>query len=155
MQRLIAGILTLAAVCWIAVILSIPLTADRGFGFGSVVYTIAALVCHQRPERSFHISGVQLPVCARCTGLYLAGALGAVAAWFGIAANPRRTRAVILIAALPTAFTVAIEWAAFAAPTNLLRAAAALPLGAAAGWLFVRMLRAESQQPHTVQSAQF
>ncbi len=27
--------------------------------------------CHQLAERSFHIKGVQLPLCARCTGLVI------------------------------------------------------------------------------------
>lgn len=27
--------------------------------------------CHQLPERSFHIHGVQLPLCARCTGILI------------------------------------------------------------------------------------
>jgi uncharacterized membrane protein len=31
-------------------------------------------ICHQIPERSFHIAGHQLPLCARCTGIYM-GAL--------------------------------------------------------------------------------
>lgn len=31
-------------------------------------------VCHQFPEHSYHLAGVPLPLCARCTGLYL-GAL--------------------------------------------------------------------------------
>ncbi|MBV1754233.1 MAG: DUF2085 domain-containing protein, partial [Methanobacterium sp.] len=29
------------------------------------------LICHGIPERSFKIKGHMLPVCARCTGLYL------------------------------------------------------------------------------------
>ena len=28
-------------------------------------------ICHQIPERSFHIAGQQLPLCARCTGIYM------------------------------------------------------------------------------------
>jgi len=31
-------------------------------------------VCHQFPDHSYHIAGIPLPLCARCTGLYL-GAL--------------------------------------------------------------------------------
>ncbi len=27
--------------------------------------------CHQLPNRSFHIKNFQLPLCARCTGLFL------------------------------------------------------------------------------------
>lgn len=29
------------------------------------------LGCHQMPERSFFIKGYQLPICARCTGVYI------------------------------------------------------------------------------------
>jgi uncharacterized membrane protein len=34
------------------------------------VYVIGSVVCHQLPERSFYLWGAQLPVCARCTGIY-------------------------------------------------------------------------------------
>ena len=27
--------------------------------------------CHQLPERSFFFHGVQFPICARCTGIFL------------------------------------------------------------------------------------
>ena len=33
---------------------------------------ISNLICHRKPERSFHIKGHQFPVCARCTGFYIA-----------------------------------------------------------------------------------
>ena len=32
---------------------------------------ITNLICHRKPERSFHIKGHQFPVCARCTGFYI------------------------------------------------------------------------------------
>ena len=32
---------------------------------------MALVSCHRRPERSFFWKGKQLPLCARCTGLYL------------------------------------------------------------------------------------
>ena len=35
-----------------------------------------ALICHQRPERSFWIFGTQVAVCARCFGVYLGVAIG-------------------------------------------------------------------------------
>jgi uncharacterized membrane protein len=35
-------------------------------------------ICHQIPARSFHWAGVALPVCARCTTIYVAGLAGAL-----------------------------------------------------------------------------
>jgi len=147
MTRLLAALLTIAAVLWMAAIvfvpLALPLTAD---GVAAAVYAAAGLVCHQRPERSFHLDATQLAVCARCTGLYLSGAGGAVAGWLGHARVPGGVRPWLIASAFPTAITLAVEWAGLVNPGNVVRAAAALPLGALAGWLFVRMLRAESRQ---------
>ncbi len=39
-------------------------------------------ICHRRPERSFFIKGHQFPVCARCTGLYIAVVLYVIYAYF-------------------------------------------------------------------------
>jgi uncharacterized membrane protein len=33
-------------------------------------------ICHQIPERSFHPGGHQLPLCARCTGIYMGALTG-------------------------------------------------------------------------------
>lgn len=113
----------------------------------AMVYRGAGLICHQRPERSFHLAGVQLPVCARCTGLYMSGAVAALAAcggWRRRVAAPRATRIAFAMAAVPTALTIAVELAGLAHPSNDVRAMSAIPLGAAAGWIFVRSLRAEA-----------
>jgi uncharacterized membrane protein len=34
-------------------------------------YAFGALVCHQRPDRSFSLAGNQLPVCERCLAIEL------------------------------------------------------------------------------------
>ena len=44
----------------------------------AVMYAAGSFICHQIPERSFHLDGIQLPVCARCFGLYGGGALGSM-----------------------------------------------------------------------------
>ncbi|MGH9370554.1 MAG: DUF2085 domain-containing protein [Vicinamibacterales bacterium] len=144
MPRLLALILTALAVVWTVAMLVLPFRAAGGQSpmLTALVYGTGVVICHQRPERSFHARGTRLPVCARCSGLYVAGTLGALAGWIGIPAVPRRTRALLIAAAIPTAITVAAEWAGLAAPSNFVRALAALPLGGAAGWLFVRLLRA-------------
>ena len=39
---------------------------------------IGYAVCHRIDERSFHVDGRQLPLCARCSGMYLGALLGLV-----------------------------------------------------------------------------
>jgi uncharacterized membrane protein len=39
---------------------------------------IGYAVCHRIPERSFHTGGYQLPLCARCSGMYLGAVTGFV-----------------------------------------------------------------------------
>ena len=39
---------------------------------------IGYAICHQIPERSFHVAGQQLPLCARCTGIYMGALAGFV-----------------------------------------------------------------------------
>jgi hypothetical protein len=63
----------------------------------------------------------------------------------GLARAPRRTRRLVLLAAIPTVATVVAEWLGVAGSSNPVRALAALPLGAVAGWLFVRLLREEDR----------
>jgi uncharacterized membrane protein len=38
-------------------------------------------ICHRIPERSFHLAGRPLPLCARCTGTYLGSLAGFAAMW--------------------------------------------------------------------------
>ena len=40
---------------------------------------IGYAICHRIDSRSFHIGNLQLPLCARCTGIYLGVVLGAAA----------------------------------------------------------------------------
>ena len=148
MQRRLAWFLTVAALLWAAAIIAAPYAITSRnpalVGIAAFVYQGAGLICHQRPERSFHLGGAQLPVCGRCSGLYFSGALGAVAAWLlSRRAGPRGTRIAIAVAAIPTALTVSLEFVGLIHPGNVLRAVSALPLGATAGWIFVRSLRAE------------
>ena len=61
------------------------------------MYAAGRIICHQRPERSFHLGATALPVCARCLGLY-AGA--AVVALLMLGADaPRRAAGTARVAA--------------------------------------------------------
>ena len=107
----------------------------------AVIYAIGAVICHQIPERSFFWQGHQLPVCARCTGLYvsaIAGLLGwlvlkAVRRWRPITIDPRAALRVIAITAIPTLATVASGAIGLWDGSNITRALLAIPVGASAG----------------------
>ncbi|HEY3162455.1 MAG TPA: DUF2085 domain-containing protein [Vicinamibacterales bacterium] len=122
-------LVALTAATWLALIIAAPLLPVP---LAATVYALGSHICHQRPERSFHLFAAQLPVCARCLGIYAGAALGSIAA---LAARIRAgTRAVsprllLLCGAVPTAVTVAAEWIGGAAPSNAARASAGLPLG--------------------------
>jgi hypothetical protein len=128
------------------------------------------MVCHQRPERSFSLFGAQLPVCARCTGIYAGAALTAVVAWSwgnvsvrrpvlhpgwsmsavadGLPADARR---ILLLSAAPTAATLLYEWTTGQTPGPWLRAASGAPLGAAVAWIVLAaMPRFRPRSPNPV-----
>jgi predicted membrane protein DUF2085 len=139
----IAWPLVLAAAVW-------NRAATGGSVWTSVLYAAASRICHQRPERSFHSAGVKWPVCGRCSGLYLAAPLGALAAVSmsrrrrrpatGRATNRRIRNAnvtLVALASLPTAVTVLAEWTGLLPVSTLARALAAMPLGAAIAFVIV------------------
>ena len=143
--KVFAIALTAGACIWVLVLAAA--TSERAGAWRGLVYGLASTVCHQRPERSFFLNRRQVPVCGRCAGLYVSGALAAVAAWFGARRSPRDSRKFLLLSAVPTALTVPIEWLGLSPLSNVIRATAALPLGAAAGWTFIRALRSEADRP--------
>jgi uncharacterized membrane protein len=120
--------------------------------FVIAVYGVGSLVCHQLPVRSFRLFSAQMPVCARCTGIYAGAALVAVlsaALRPGRLALDRRwdSRLVLGVAALPCGITLISEWTTGVMPSNLMRAAAGLPLGAAVAWLVMKSALEEAARP--------
>jgi len=107
----------------------------------AVTFPLGQFICHQKPERSFFLSGLQMAVCARCTGLYVGAALAMPIA-LGFAAPMKTTRArwIVVLAALPTAITWSLEFAGLTGFSNMARFITALPLGFAAAWLIVGVL---------------
>jgi uncharacterized membrane protein len=122
---------------WVVVLIAAP--ALPGWA-GAVVYGLGSFVCHQLSDRSFHVAGFQLPVCARCLGIYV-GALAAVAyLWLRsdsertvLAMRARELRWLAVVAAAPTMITVAFEIVGAWYPSNNTRALAGLPLGMLVG----------------------
>ena len=123
-----------------AFVASRPAAASAAYAFALAVYAVGHAVCHQLPARSFQLWGVSLPVCARCTGIYLGAAASAIV--IAIARRPSAEarsakvdpRLVLMVALAPTAATLVFEWTTGTMPANWIRAIAGLPLGAAVAW---------------------
>lgn len=116
-------------------------------GFVAFSYAVGSVVCHQIPDWSFHWSGVQFPVCARCTGLYLGGLMGLIgwAAWTRVfrgssPIDPGRAVRALVVAGAPTAFTLVTALVGWWDPSNAGRALIAWPLGTAAGAVVAAVL---------------
>jgi len=103
------------ALGWCAAIFITPLLCEK---VASFFYLFFHLSCHQLPERSFFIFGKALPVCSRCTGLYL-GAL------FGVLIYPIKkfvaSKKLLLIASTPIGLDGLGQLVGLWASTNLLR----------------------------------
>ena len=131
------GLLQVVAVSWFVVLLFGPLLPGS---LGGPLYGVGSLICHQRPERSFHLIAAQLPVCARCIGIYAGLACGAFVALVAAGERTRWTqyfrqltvrqlRHRAWLAAMPTVCTVLAELTGAWQPSNAVRAVAGLPLG--------------------------
>lgn len=76
---------------WWALVVAPPFAG----AYGDLVHWLLHPVCHQIPERSFHLLGEPLAACHRCTGLYAGFTLGVLVwPWLPgfaarLAANPR------------------------------------------------------------------
>jgi uncharacterized membrane protein len=145
-----------AAFAWAVLLVAVPFIASRSHAtsLGTVivvaVYAIGSFVCHQLPERSWRLWTAQMPVCARCAGIYLGAAIAAtacsVAQPFRAArmdgGRPEglrydRLRVLLAVAALPSAITLVYEWTTGVTPSNALRFAAGIPIGVVVTWLVV------------------
>ena len=126
------------AIGWLALLIAAPgLPAT----VAAVFYAAGAFICHQRPERSFHLDGAQLPVCARCLGVYAGAAAGSIVAHVPGLVLRLRPRTLLMLGLVPTLITLVVEWSGLADPGNVVRGAAGVPIGLAAALVLVPRLR--------------
>jgi uncharacterized membrane protein len=127
-------VLAALAIGWLVLLVAAPMLPT----FGAVaLYAAGSFICHQRPERSFHLESVQLPVCARCLGVYAGAAAGAASRLMPGADPVRGARTVLLLGVAPTLATIALEWSGLWTVGNVVRAAAGVPIGLAAAFVLV------------------
>lgn len=162
-MAIIAGL----AVGWVSLILLAPFLPIPAAG---LLYLFGSRICHQIAERSFHLDGAQLPVCARCLGIYAGAAMGVIVAlrlpgprrvdpeapWHPayvhreyIGRVPRSgpaARYVMSAAALNLA-TIVIEWSGLWHLSNGVRATAGALLGIAVALATIEYTRCTSRRP--------
>ena len=130
----------LAAVLWLLLLLVTPLSPAP---VAALIYAAGSVVCHQIPERSFHLAGFQLPVCARCLGIYAGAAAASIHGLSMLVTDSTRwrilsrraARNVFLVSALPTLVTVGLEWGGVWHGTNVVRGIAGIALGVGGGFV--------------------
>lgn len=56
---------------WVLLTILAPVAkANEVSGVASPIYGFFHFLCHQQPDRSFHVMGEQFGVCSRCFGVY-------------------------------------------------------------------------------------
>ena len=155
-----------ASIIWMILLIAAPFVASRahastlGTLFVVSVYGVGSLVCHQLAERSYHLWTAQMPVCARCAGIYFGAAGSAICAAIyrttnvvcrdGLNVSHRdglnvahgfslatTARLALALAVTPTTLTLLYEWTTGQMPAHAIRALAGVPIGAVAAWLVV------------------
>jgi uncharacterized membrane protein len=107
------AIFLVGTIAWCAAILLAPYFAASGSSLGGLLYRFFAPICHQLPERSFHVFGGKLAVCSRCSSVYFAFAIGVGCYPFIRRLSNVRTphRNVLFIAMLPMILDVVLDFA--------------------------------------------
>lgn len=83
-------------------VLAAPFLSARGCEpAATLLYFFFSPVCHQIPERSFHLSGHAWAVCHRCAGIYFGFLLAAVLGNPFIRRSPEDRRRWVLAAGIP------------------------------------------------------
>ena len=126
------------AVLWTAGIVVVPFTERSGDETAATTAGLARLayrpVCHQIPDRSLILGGQPFAVCARCTGLYLGGAVGLALMALGCGRLRVPRRLWLLVAVTPTVLDFGMGHLTGVGLPNLARLVAAFPAGLMLGW---------------------
>jgi uncharacterized membrane protein len=131
-------LLALTAIIWVALLILAPALPVPIAG---MLYALGSRICHQRPERSFHLFAVQLPVCARCAGIYGGAAVGlllTLSASIRERLFPFSPRMLLVAGGVPTLLTLILEWSGAWAGASNVRAVAGVTLGAAIAFVVAR-----------------
>ncbi|NQT25092.1 DUF2085 domain-containing protein [candidate division KSB1 bacterium] len=76
---MIYGVIAAGTLLWCIAFIASPRLIEMGgihslFAIGFRYFY--SFICHQNPDRSFHVLGHSMAVCARCTGIYFGALIG-------------------------------------------------------------------------------
>jgi uncharacterized membrane protein len=141
----------LAAASWAVLLFVATCAASRADGSwwtragAAAVYIVGNVICHQQPERSFHLWATTMPVCARCAGIYLGAAListmvlvsGRSDVGSGFRGGARSAPITLMLAATPAVASLIYEWTSGHTPSNTVRAATGVMLGGGVAYVIL------------------
>lgn len=139
--RAVVSLVALAAVLWIVGSVAPPALEASGFERTAAWVRLAyAPLCHQIEGRCFSLAGGPIAVCARCSGLYVGGLVGLLAAAWMAGWHRRPAPWVFFAAVAPTV----VQWISVRLgapePGALFRFVVSLPAGLACGWYLAHAL---------------
>ncbi|MDX2042148.1 MAG: DUF2085 domain-containing protein [Acidobacteriota bacterium] len=131
--------LVLIALGWLALIFGTPLLADSHGVLALIFYRSFSAICHQMPERSFHLHGFPLAVCSRCTGIYAGFIVGLLI--YPLVRNLRESemphRLWLILAALPVLADFGLDFVGLFDNTFVSRTATGALLGIVAAFFIL------------------
>jgi uncharacterized membrane protein len=132
-SRYVWGTLSLLMLALLGLVVAEPLLLARGYVQpAAIIHRAFGIVCHQIPERSFHLEHHALAVCARCTGIYAGFALSILC--YPFVRSLRRVdtpaRLWLLLACVPMALDVGLDFFGLWTNTHFSRLATGAIFGA-------------------------
>jgi uncharacterized membrane protein len=94
---------------WVLTIVLAPIAKAGGLlALSSPLYSFFSFICHQIPDRSFHVEGEQFAVCSRCFGVYFGLVLGIAAypLWRGVDDTEPLPRVWLFLSLIP----ISVDW---------------------------------------------
>jgi uncharacterized membrane protein len=128
---------------WVFVILLAPLAEANNFtSVSRPIYTFFSFLCHQIPERSFHVENHAFAVCSRCFGVYFGLLFGFIVYPFFRSLDEIEPlpRFWLFLAIIPLAVDWSLGFFEIWENTHLSRFLTGLILGAACGIFIVPAL---------------
>ena len=125
--RMSYAFLLFASAIWCATLFSVPILAAGDpwmRRLSGVIRLCFTPICHQASDRSFHLMGQSLAVCARCTGIYCGFLVGLLVhpLRFGTRSPGLPSRRILVIAGLPTVLGILGSRLGVLPDSNVLRA---------------------------------